>query len=326
MRLLAKALRLCPALGPQVRGQLRAAEETLAARAGSGAGAGAAGAAPDGVRRRPAGAGAGAGAVSPPADLRPVTPEMVEVVKAVRGAKDLYAVLGVARDADENAISRAYKKLALKVHPDKNTAPGADEAFKRGGRAYSTLNDAQERASYDRTGEENGVAAAGAGGGGGGMRGGVHRGGGFGGGGGGGGGVGMRPGEMSAEDIFNTFFAGGLGGGAGIFQGPDGRFHMRTGGGGPPRGPRGARQQAQGDPDGYEQHEAMQGGLAVRLQQMWPMRVTKWPGGSDARGRSCACAVLRRTRVSTPAATASDLAIPLSSQPARAGSCCCFLR
>lgn len=180
---------------------------------------------------------------------------------------DLYAVLGVARDADESAISRAYKKLALKVHPDKNTAPGADEAFKRVGRAYSTLNDAQERASYDRTGEENGVAAPGTGGGGGGMRGGMQRG--FGGGGGGG----MRPGEMSAEDIFNTFFAGGVGGG--IFQGPDGRFHMRTGGGGggPPRGPRGARQQAQGDPDGYEQHEAMQGGLAVRLQQMWPMRV-----------------------------------------------------
>jgi DnaJ domain len=68
-------------------------------------------------------------AAAPP--QRPYTPEMVAVVKSIKEARDYYAVLGVERNADEEAIKRAYRKLAVKIHPDKNAAPGAEEAFKR---------------------------------------------------------------------------------------------------------------------------------------------------------------------------------------------------
>lgn len=74
--------------------------------------------------------------------------------------RDYYEVLGVARDADESAIKAAYRKLALKYHPDRN--PGdkdAEEKFKEAAEAYSVLSDAQKRASYDRFGHQ-GVAGA----------------------------------------------------------------------------------------------------------------------------------------------------------------------
>ena len=68
--------------------------------------------------------------------------------------RDLYAVLGVARDADEDTIRKAYRKLARRFHPDVN--PGdepAEERFKAIAEAYSVLSDPERRANYDEFGE-----------------------------------------------------------------------------------------------------------------------------------------------------------------------------
>src|SRR5258706_14029506 len=67
--------------------------------------------------------------------------------------RDYYDILGVKRDADEEEIKKAYRKLAVKFHPDKN--PGdktAEESFKELGEAYEVLNDPQKRAAYDQYG------------------------------------------------------------------------------------------------------------------------------------------------------------------------------
>jgi curved DNA-binding protein len=67
--------------------------------------------------------------------------------------QDYYETLGVARDADEATIKRAYRKLALKYHPDKNKSPGAETRFKQIAEAYDVLGDAEKRKRYDRLGE-----------------------------------------------------------------------------------------------------------------------------------------------------------------------------
>jgi len=64
--------------------------------------------------------------------------------------KDYYASLGVAKDADANAIKKAYRKLAVKLHPDKNPGDAAAEAkFKEVSEAYDVLSDSAKRAEYD---------------------------------------------------------------------------------------------------------------------------------------------------------------------------------
>jgi len=57
----------------------------------------------------------------------------------IRRCKDYYEILGVAKDSSDDDIKKAYKKLALKFHPDKNHAPGATEAFKGEYSAYSGI-------------------------------------------------------------------------------------------------------------------------------------------------------------------------------------------
>jgi DnaJ-class molecular chaperone len=68
-------------------------------------------------------------------------------------AKDYYKILGVAKTASQDDIKKAYRKLALKYHPDRNKDnPGAEDKFKEVGEAYAVLGDAEKRKQYDTFG------------------------------------------------------------------------------------------------------------------------------------------------------------------------------
>ncbi|KAI9303045.1 hypothetical protein BJ944DRAFT_184018 [Cunninghamella echinulata] len=102
-----------------------------------------------------------------------------------------YDILGVSPDASENELKKAYRKLALKYHPDKN--PDAGDKFKEISHAYEILSDSEKRQMYDQYGEEGLNGQGGMGG-------------------------------MDAEDLFSHLFGGGLfgGGGGGRSRGPQG--------------------------------------------------------------------------------------------------------
>ncbi|MFI6979085.1 DnaJ C-terminal domain-containing protein [Embleya sp. NPDC050154] len=69
-------------------------------------------------------------------------------------ARDFYEVLGVPRTADRDEIQRAYRTLARRYHPDVNKDPQAEERFKEINEAFSVLSDPEQRARYDRFGED----------------------------------------------------------------------------------------------------------------------------------------------------------------------------
>jgi molecular chaperone DnaJ len=78
--------------------------------------------------------------------------------------RDYYEVLGVGRDATPEDVKKAYRKLAMQYHPDRNKGDAAaEEQFKEVGEAYAVLSDTDKRARYDRFGHAAGAAGAGAG-------------------------------------------------------------------------------------------------------------------------------------------------------------------
>lgn len=84
---------------------------------------------------------------STPEDAAPKTTN--PAAERIKAAKNFYEVLGVSPDASPEAISKAYKKTALQVHPDKYKEPDAEEVFKKLGEAYDVLKDEEKRRQYD---------------------------------------------------------------------------------------------------------------------------------------------------------------------------------
>lgn len=118
--------------------------------------------------------------------------------------RDYYDVLGVSRDAGDADLKNAYRRLAMKFHPDRNPDDAAaEEKFKEAKKAYDVLSDRQKRAAYDRFGHA-GVEAGG---------GGFSGGGGF-------------------RDIFDEVFGdifGGRSGGQRVYRGADLRYELELG-------------------------------------------------------------------------------------------------
>lgn len=89
-------------------------------------------------------------------DDHKATQEQRTLVATIRSKTCYYEILGVSKTATDDDIKRSYRKLALKLHPDKNKARGADEAFKAVSRAFTCLSDPTKRRHYDVTGSEIG--------------------------------------------------------------------------------------------------------------------------------------------------------------------------
>ena len=122
--------------------------------------------------------------------------------------RDCYEVLGVSRDANEADIKKAYRRLAMKHHPDRNPGdPKAETAFKEAKESYEVLTDQQKRAVYDRHGHAGLEATAGAGR----------------------GGAGGNPGDAFGDifgDVFGDIFGGGRRNRSTVFRGADLRYEL----------------------------------------------------------------------------------------------------
>ncbi|HLE65643.1 MAG TPA: molecular chaperone DnaJ [Burkholderiales bacterium] len=120
--------------------------------------------------------------------------------------RDYYEILGVNRDAPDEEIKKAYRKLAMKWHPDRNPDnPRAEEHFKEAKQAYEILSDAHKRTAYDQFGHA-GVdpsAAAGAGA-----------------------GAGFSGFGDVFSDLFGEIFGGGRAGRSSVFRGADLRYNL----------------------------------------------------------------------------------------------------
>ena len=85
-------------------------------------------------------------------------PETLSEINRILSCKNLYGILNVPQDASQPEIKKQYRKLALKFHPDKCTAPRATEAFKAIGRSFGILSDPDKRRRYDVMGDDTGSA------------------------------------------------------------------------------------------------------------------------------------------------------------------------
>ncbi|XP_025766654.1 dnaJ homolog subfamily C member 18 isoform X2 [Oreochromis niloticus] len=83
------------------------------------------------------------------------TEEQRQGVLRIKNCKDFYEILGVHKSASDEDLKKAYRKLALKFHPDKNFAPGATDAFKAIGNAYAVLSNPEKRRQYDQYGDQS---------------------------------------------------------------------------------------------------------------------------------------------------------------------------
>ncbi|EIW66930.1 hypothetical protein TREMEDRAFT_69910 [Tremella mesenterica DSM 1558] len=157
-------------------------------------------------------------------EKREYTVKQMEVVKRVKMCKhhQYYEILSLEKTCTENDVKKAYKKLALQLHPDKNGAPGADEAFKMISKAFQVLSDSNLRSIYDSNPsvdptQRGNPSSSGSN---------IFRtrpapgGGGF-------------QGDINPEDLFNMFFGGGLHPQGNVFTfGGPGIFQAQFGGGG----------------------------------------------------------------------------------------------
>lgn len=120
------------------------------------------------------------------------TEEQVTIVREIKRKKDYYEILGVERSCNVEDIRKAYRKLSLKVHPDKNKAPGAEEAFKLVSKSFQCLSDEESRKRYDLVGSDEPVTE---------RRTARRQHQGF---------NGFYDADVDAEEIFRNFFFGGM--------------------------------------------------------------------------------------------------------------------
>lgn len=106
------------------------------------------------------------------------SPEDEELARGIAGKENFYKILNLEKSCTEDEIKKAYRKLALKVHPDKNKAPSAEQAFKKVGQAYACLSDPDKRKHYDLFGTEKGNQPS------------------------------SQPGDINPEEIFRQMFGG----------------------------------------------------------------------------------------------------------------------
>jgi DnaJ family protein B protein 12 len=143
---------------------------------------------------------------------REYTAEQLEVVRQVKKhTRDYYQILGLEKDCSVEDVRKAYRKLSLKVHPDKNKAPGAEDAFKAVSKAFQCLSDAESRKRYDLVGSDEPVTHH--------RRASTAR-----------AYNGFYEDDFDPDEIFRNFFFGGMAPATTRQFGQFGTFHFRTGG------------------------------------------------------------------------------------------------
>eukprot|EP01063_Lacrimia_lanifica_P041816 TRINITY_DN9833_c0_g1_i1.p1 TRINITY_DN9833_c0_g1~~TRINITY_DN9833_c0_g1_i1.p1 ORF type:complete len:295 (+),score=107.32 TRINITY_DN9833_c0_g1_i1:80-886(+) len=175
-----------------------------------------------------------AGRSSGGAPSRPGNAKQRAEITRILNTKDYYAVLKVEKTAEQGDVHKAYRKLALLLHPDKCQEPQAEDAFKIVSRAYDTLS--KKREQYDLTGDDSDRAG------------------------------GMNAQQFNADDIFREVFGGGFGRQAGGFQfhNMPGGMHFTFG----PGGMQGGRRRRRGAADGPQQQGQAGGSPLAGLSPM----------------------------------------------------------